>query len=164
MVPFRGFKSHILNPNFFLKLFGHHRDIPAKSRDIPSKKLDFPGFEGHIELFGPTPSHGTPPPHQKRSGPKSWVWVPFSCLNFETHPFDVPLVRSGRGYVDVLGQNGPKWSKRPFWSNDLILNWILAFAKPKWTKMAQNGPFWPREDLRSILVHQGSPTVYSGHS
>ena len=41
---------------FFLKLFGHRRDIPAKSRDIPAKKFDFPGFEGHTELFGPHPS------------------------------------------------------------------------------------------------------------
>ena len=32
---------------FFLKLFGHLRDIPAKSRDIRAKKFDFPGFEGH---------------------------------------------------------------------------------------------------------------------
>ena len=44
-----------LNTNFFLKLFEHHRDIPAKSRDIPPKKFDFPGFEGHTELFGPHP-------------------------------------------------------------------------------------------------------------
>ena len=40
---------------FFLKLFGHRRDIPAKSRDIPPKKFCFPGFEGHTELFGPHP-------------------------------------------------------------------------------------------------------------
>ena len=46
-----------LNTNFFfLKIFGHFRDIPAKSRDIPPKKFDFPGFEGRIELFGPHPS------------------------------------------------------------------------------------------------------------
>ena len=44
------------NTNFsFLKLFGHLRDIPAKSRDIPAKKFGFPGFEGHTELFGPHP-------------------------------------------------------------------------------------------------------------
>ena len=40
---------------YFLKVFGHPRDIPAKSRDIPPKKFDFPGFEGHTELFGPHP-------------------------------------------------------------------------------------------------------------
>ena len=45
-----------LNTNFFfLKLFGHLRDIPAKSRDIPLKKFGFPGFEGHTERFGPHP-------------------------------------------------------------------------------------------------------------
>ena len=38
---------------FSLKLFGHLRDIPAKSRDIPPKKFDFPAFEGYTELFGP---------------------------------------------------------------------------------------------------------------
>ena len=45
-----------LNTNcFFSKLFGHRRDVLAKSRDIPPKKFDFPGFEGHTELFGPHP-------------------------------------------------------------------------------------------------------------
>ena len=54
---------------FFLKLFGHFRDIPAKSRDIPPKKFDFPGFEGHTELFGPHPfTWKTPtPPENIRS-------------------------------------------------------------------------------------------------
>ena len=50
------FRGRELNTNlFFLKLFGHPRDIPAKSRDIPPKKFGFPGFEGHTELFGPHP-------------------------------------------------------------------------------------------------------------
>ena len=50
------YRERKLNPNFFsLKLFGHPRDIPAKSRDIPPKKFDFPGFGGHTELFGPHP-------------------------------------------------------------------------------------------------------------
>ena len=50
------FRERKLNTNFFfLKLFGHPRDIPAKSRDIPPKKFDFPGFEGRMELFGPHP-------------------------------------------------------------------------------------------------------------
>ena len=40
---------------FFLKLFGHLRDIPAKSWDILPKKFDFPGFEGQTEPFGPHP-------------------------------------------------------------------------------------------------------------
>ena len=29
--------------------------------------------------------------------------------------------------------------------NDLFPNQILAFAKPKWTKMVHFGPFWPQE-------------------
>ena len=56
----------------------------------------------------------------------------------------------------VLDQNGPKWSKRPFGQNDLIPNWILAFARPKWNKMVYFGPIWPEEDH---LVHLGPPTV-----
>ena len=42
----------------------------------------------------------------------------------------------------VLDQNGPN---DHFGRNDLIPNWILAFARPKWTKIVQNGPFWPQE-------------------
>ena len=39
-------------------------------------------------------------------------------------------------------QNGPN---DHFGQNDLIPNWILAFARPKWTKMVHFGPFWPEE-------------------
>ena len=37
-------------------------------------------------------------------------------------------------------QNGPN---DHFGQNDLILDWLLAFAGPKWTKMVHFGPFWP---------------------
>ena len=40
---------------YFLKPFGHPRDIPAKSRDIPPKSFVSLSFEGHTELFGPHP-------------------------------------------------------------------------------------------------------------
>ena len=40
---------------FFFELFGHFRDIPAKSRDIPPKSLVFLGFKGHTKLSGPHP-------------------------------------------------------------------------------------------------------------
>ena len=55
--------------NFFLKLFGHARDIPAKSRDIPPKSLVSLGFEAHTELFGPHPfTWKTPtPPENSRT-------------------------------------------------------------------------------------------------
>ena len=53
-------------------------------------------------------------------------------------------------YWTKMDQNGPK---DHFGQNDLIPNWILAFARPKWTKMAHFGPFWPEE------VHFGPPTV-----
>ena len=46
-------------------------------------------------------------------------------------------------YWTTMVQNGPK---DHFGQNDLIPNWILAFAR-------QNGPKW------SILVHLGPPTV-----
>ena len=47
-----------LNINFFfLKLFGHRRDIPAKSWDFPPQKFDFLGFEIYLDQ-------------------KVWVWVP----------------------------------------------------------------------------------------
>ena len=39
-------------------------------------------------------------------------------------------------------QNGPN---DHFGQNDIIPNWILAFARPKWTKMVHFGPFWPEE-------------------
>ena len=47
-------------------------------------------------------------------------------------------------------QNGPN---DHFGQNDLIPDWILAFARPKWTKMVHFGL------RRSILVHLGPPTV-----
>ena len=39
-------------------------------------------------------------------------------------------------------QTGPNGH---FGQNDLIPNWILAFARPKRTKMVHFGPFWPAE-------------------
>ena len=41
-----------------------------------------------------------------------------------------------------MDQNGPN---DHFGQNDLIPNSILAFARPKWTKMVHFGPFWPEE-------------------
>ena len=37
-----------------------------------------------------------------------------------------------------MAQNGPN---DQFGRNDLIPNWILAFARPKWTKMVHFGAF-----------------------
>ena len=77
-----------LNTNyFFLKLFGHRRDIPAKSRDIPPKKFNFPGFEGHTELFGPHPfTWKTPTPPEQYPDSKVWVCALFSRLIFQPPP------------------------------------------------------------------------------
>ena len=47
-------------------------------------------------------------------------------------------------------QNGPN---DHFGQNDLVPNWILAFTRPKWTKMVHFGR------KGTILVHLGPPTV-----
>ena len=49
----------------------------------------------------------------------------------------------------VLDQDGPN---DHFGQNKLIPNRILAFARPKWTKMVHFGPLWPEE------VHFGPST------
>ena len=59
-----------------------------------------------------------------------------------------------KGYWTKMDQNGPD---DHFGQNDLISNWILAFARPNWPKMDHFGPLWSRE--RSVLVHLGPPTV-----
>ena len=41
-------------------------------------------------------------------------------------------------YWTKMAENGPN---DHFGQNDLIPNWILAFARPKWTKMVHFGPF-----------------------
>ena len=60
----------------------------------------------------------------------------------------------------VLDQNGPKWSKRPFWSK---LPYSELDFSIRETKMDQNGPFWSilvhLGLKRSILVHLGPPTA-----
>ena len=50
----------------------------------------------------------------------------------------------------VLDLNGPN---DHFGQNGHIPNWILAFARPKRTKMVHFGQFWPEE------VHFGPPTI-----
>ena len=58
----------------------------------------------------------------------------------------------------ILDREWPQYSRKVYWTkmvqngpndhfgqNDLIPNWILAFARPKWTKMVHFGPFWPDE-------------------
>ena len=62
-----------LNTDFsFLKLFGHHRDIPQCS-GVSHKKVVFPGFQRTYRTFWPPPLHvgDPPPPPWKISGPKS---------------------------------------------------------------------------------------------
>ena len=53
-------------------------------------------------------------------------------------------------YWTKMVQNGPN---DHFGQNDLIPNWISAFARPKWTKMVHFGL------KRTILVHSDPPTV-----
>ena len=45
-------------------------------------------------------------------------------------------------YWTKIAQNGPN---DHFGRSGLIPNWILAFARPKWSKMVHFGPFWPEE-------------------
>ena len=55
-----------LNTNFFLKLFGHRRDVPAKSR------------RGTYRTFWIPPIHVKDPhPTRKYPNSKVWVWVSF---------------------------------------------------------------------------------------
>ena len=53
----------------------------------------------------------------------------------------------------VLDQNGPN---NHFGQNDLIPNRILAFARPKWTKMVHFGPF------RSVNRTLAIPEIFLG--
>ena len=51
---------------FFLKIFGHPRDIPAKPRDIPPKKVLISLVSRNVSNFlAPTPSRGRPLSHRK---------------------------------------------------------------------------------------------------
>ena len=54
-IPLLYWGTKIAHELFFLKLFGHHRDIPPKIPGYPAKKLVSLGFEGHTELCGPHP-------------------------------------------------------------------------------------------------------------
>ena len=45
-------------------------------------------------------------------------------------------------YWTKMDQNGPN---DHFGQNDLTPNWILAFERPKWTKMVHFRQFWPDE-------------------
>ena len=51
------FRGRKLNTSFFLKLFGHLRDIPANIPGHPAKKSGLRGLrsEGHTDFFGPHP-------------------------------------------------------------------------------------------------------------
>ena len=73
------YRERELNPNIFFSNFsgtaGISRQNPRISRQ---KKFDSLGFEGHTELFGPTPSRGRPPPDRKISGLKSLGLCSFS--------------------------------------------------------------------------------------
>ena len=66
-----------------------------------------------------------------------------------------PLLGSGRSTVGkCLDQNGPKWSKRPFWSKCPYSELDFSIHDgPKWSILVHFGL------KRSILVHLGPPTV-----
>ena len=76
-----------LNTNFFLKLFEHPRDIPAKIPGDPAKMFGFPGFRRTCRTFWPPHLH-VEDPHPTRRYPdqKVWVWVLFSSLKSTGDP------------------------------------------------------------------------------
>ena len=81
-----------LNTNFFFSQTfpappGISRPNPVTSRQTIWFLL---GFEGHTELFGPHPFNVEDPhPTSKISGPKVWVWVPFSSLRLHKNSHDL---------------------------------------------------------------------------
>ena len=63
----------------FLKLFGHPRDIPAKTPGYPAKKFGFHGFRRTYRTFWPPPLHVEDPhPTRRYLDQKFWAWVPFA--------------------------------------------------------------------------------------
>ena len=53
-------------------------------------------------------------------------------------------------------QNGPN---DHFGPNDLIPNWILAFARPQWTKMVHFGPFGSAN--RTLAIPGTNPACWT---
>ena len=62
------------------------------------------------------------------------------------------------GAQEDFSKDWPRYCRKVYWTkmvrngqddhfgqNDLVPNRILVFARPKWTKMPQFGPFWPEE-------------------
>ena len=88
-----------LNTNFFLKLFGHPRDIPAKIPGHPAKKFGFRGFRRTYRTIWPLPLHVEDPhPTPRRYlDQKVWVWAPFLRADFregdEDSKFSLSRVR-----------------------------------------------------------------------
>ena len=112
--------------------------IPAAEQRMPARKSTMEHSSTSLALLQL--------PISDSIRPLAWVWF---C---PTQPCDVfkEWPRYCRKvYWTKMVQNG---QNDHFGQND----WILAFARPKWTKMVHFGPFWPK---RSILVHLGPPTV-----
>ena len=83
VVHFRTFCSgtKIEHKLFFLKLFGHRRNISQQNPGISSQKSLISLVSRDIPKFlAPTHSRGRSSSHPKTSGPNSLVWVPFSSL------------------------------------------------------------------------------------
>ena len=70
------YRERKLNTNLFLRLFGHFREIPAKS-GIARPKVSFPWVSKDMPNFLP-PTRSCEDPHPTRRYPdqKVWVWVP----------------------------------------------------------------------------------------
>ena len=75
----------------------------------------------------------------KGHGTSMKIWRSFLLSKFDIRAWPRYCRKE---YWTKMDQNGPN---DHFGQNGLIPNWILAFARPKWTKMVHFGPFWPEE-------------------
>ena len=93
---------------------------------------------------------------KSRSGkttPKEEILCQFSL---DTYPWKVQKGQKLPASVEKFeNREWPRYCPKVYWTetvqttilveNDLVPNWILAFAAPKWTKMVHFGPFRPEE-------------------
>ena len=102
-----------MNTNSFFSNFPGTTGISQqKSRDIKLRSLVSLGFEGHTDLFGPTPSRGRPYPDSK-----VWVCAPFSCLSDLWH-----------GWYSNLTLPPPSFTCRMSMSDRAAQRWSLFTA------------------------------------
>ena len=114
-LPFLGGRE--LNTNFFLKLFRHPRDNPAKVPGYPANKFVFPGFRRTYRTFWPPPLNAEDPhPTRRYPDPKKFgfgfLFLPwFSKKKKKKGGLPLPL---GRGVCETKSKKGRARDKKPF--------------------------------------------------